>query len=143
VLRALGERLQVHLFALGVAADLVVPSPEGFDEAIATRNWDVVVLGWTPPQPRVVEFDSAARAQLLAGGVLQPLLRDAAPDAWGSARLRGTRDAEQVLLRGNWCIPLVFFHDLWQTAGDVVRFEPGAVAAAIGMAGAHFAPRTP
>jgi MarR-like DNA-binding transcriptional regulator SgrR of sgrS sRNA len=143
VLRALGERLQVHLFALGVAADLAVPAPETFEEAIAARTWDVVVLGWTPPQPRIVEFDPTARAQLLAGGELQPLLRDAMPEAWAPARLRGARDAEQLLLRGNWVIPLVFFHDLWQTASDVVRFEPGAVTAAIGVADAHFAPRTP
>jgi len=143
VLRALGERLQVHLFALGVAADLDVLAPEAYATAFAARTWDVVMVGWTPPQPRVVEFDPTARAQLMAGAVLQPLLRDATPETWNPSRLRGARDAEQVLLRGNWCIPLVLFHDLWQTAGDVVRFEPGSVEAALGVANAHFAPRSP
>lgn len=143
VLRALGERLQVHLFALGVAADLDVLTPEALETALTSRNWDVAVLGWTPPQPGVVEFDATARAQLLAAGVLQPLLRDAMPEAWMPMRLRGARDAEQVLLRGNWCIPLVLFHDLWQTGSDLARFEPGAAAAGLGVANAHFAPRSP
>jgi MarR-like DNA-binding transcriptional regulator SgrR of sgrS sRNA len=141
VLRALGERLQVHLFALGVAAELDVLAPEAFEQAIATPTWDVVVLGWTPPQPRVIEFDPTARAQLLVGGVLQPILRDATPDAWAPSKLRGTREGEAIVLKDDRCIPLVFFHDLWQTAGEIVRFEPGAVAASLGVANAHFAPR--
>ncbi len=143
VLRALGERLQVHLFAIGLAADLDILAADAWNQAIATRAFDLVVVGWTPPQPAVAEFDPATRNQLLATGVLQPLLRDAAPEAWTAARVRAAKDPEQSLLKGDWCVPLVFFHDLWQTNGDLVSFQPGAVAPALGVASAYFAPRAP
>lgn len=143
VLRALGERLQVHLFALGLAADLDVLPADAFEQALVARSFDVAVVGWTPPQPAVAEFDPATRAQLLASSVLNPLLRDLAPEAWAPSRLRGAKDSEQALLRGDWCVPLVFFHDVWQTSGDIANFQPGAVAPSVGMASAYFAPRTP
>jgi peptide/nickel transport system substrate-binding protein len=44
VLRALGERLQVHLFALGVAADLDVLPAETFAQSLAKHDYDAVVL---------------------------------------------------------------------------------------------------
>ena len=143
VLRALGERMQVHLFALGLAADLDVLSADAFEQALVVRSFDIAIVGWTPPQPAVMEFDPSTRAQLLASSVLSPLLRDTAPEAWAPARIRAAKDPEQALLRGDWCVPLVFFHDLWQTTADIANFQPGAVAPALGVASAYFAPRTP
>jgi hypothetical protein len=143
VLKALGERLQVHPYALGVAADLDVLPDDGWEQALATRGFDIAVLGWTSPQPAVVEFDAATPAQLFSSSVLIPTLRDGVPEGWFPSRVRAAKDPEQTLLRGRWCIPLVFFHDLWQTAGNIVNFQPGAVAPAVGVASAHFAPRTP
>jgi len=131
------------LFALGLAADLDVLPVDAFEQALVARSFDVAIVGWTPPQPAVAEFDPATRAQLLASSVLNPLLREGAPETWSPAKLHAAKDPEQVLLRGDWCVPLVFFHDLWQTAGDVANFQPGAVAPALGVASAYFAPRTP
>lgn len=143
ILRALGERMQVHLFALGLAADLDVLAADAFEQALVARSFDIAIVGWTPPQPTVVEFDPGTRAQLLVSSVLMPLLREAAPEGWTPARVRAAKDPEQALLRGDWCIPLVFFHDLWQTAGDIANFQPGAVAPGLGVASAYFAPRAP
>lgn len=143
VLRALGERLQVHLFALGVGTDLDVLATEAFGAALTAGAYDMVVLAWTPPQPGVAALESTTRAQYFAAAALLPVLGSALPEAWSPLRLGAAKDPEHVLLRSAACIPLVFFHDLWQTTADLVHFEPGGAAAALGVASAHLEPRAP
>lgn len=143
VLRALGERLQVHLFALGLGADLDVLGENQFEQALRLGRYDVVVLGWTPPQPRVGSLEPSTRVRLFVTSILAPILRGALPDAWAPARLASAKDPEQALLRGDLCIPLVFFHDLWQTTSDLQHVELGAAAPALGVASAHLDPHQP
>jgi MarR-like DNA-binding transcriptional regulator SgrR of sgrS sRNA len=143
VLRALGERLQVHLFALGLGADLEVLPEGALQQAFEHRPWDLVVLGWTPPQPSVGALEPATRAQLLVTSALAPVLGNALPEAWATARLRGAKDPEQALLRGDLCIPLVFFHDLWQTTADLQHLQLGTAGADFGVADAHLLPHAP
>ena len=143
VLRALGERLQVHLFALGLAADLEVLAEEPFTQALTLGNYDIVVLGWTPPQPRVDALEAATRIRVFATSVLVPLLGAALPDGWSAARIAAAKDPESVLLRGDLCIPLVLYHDLWQTSSDLLNVQLGAAMPVLGVANAHLEPHTP
>jgi MarR-like DNA-binding transcriptional regulator SgrR of sgrS sRNA len=143
VLKALGERLQVHLFAQGLAADLDLLGDEALSQALSTRNYDIVVLGWTPPQPSVGALDQETRAQNLSSSVLVPVLGEALPEAWSPGRLTTAKDPEAVLLRGSYLMPLVFFHDLWQTNADLLDLDLGAAAATLGSASAHLESHTP
>lgn len=139
VLRSLGERVQVHLFALGLDATLDVLAADAFATALASRAYDVVVLGWTPPQARSMPLEGAAIPRLLLSDVLQPALGDSLPEGWSALRRhRDPKDASNLLLREDWCVPLVFFHDLWQGSQDLTRLDLGVGAAALGLANAHF-----
>jgi hypothetical protein len=79
----------------------------------------------------------------MAASLLSPVLGEATPEAWTPARLAAAKDAEQALLRGSICIPLVFFHDLWQTSADVLDLQVGAAATGLGLSGAHLDPHAP
>ena len=137
VLRALGERLQAHLFALGMNADLdVLPAP-ALAAALAAHSYDVVVLGWTPPQPRAAQLDASTRVRLFLSSVAMPVLGKNVPASWAALVSGGAKDPEATLLRGAFCIPLVFFHDTWQTTADVLDLGLGTVAANLGLADAH------
>lgn len=137
LLRALAERLQVHLYAMGLRADLVELPADDMALALSEQSYDVVVLGWTPPQPSTAALGPVAQAQLLATNLLQPILRGAMPDAWSPLRLATGKDPEQALLRGDLCVPLVLFHDRWQTTSDLLHVEIGAAAAGLGLESAH------
>ncbi len=144
VLRALGERVQVHLFALGLDATLDVLAADAFTTAVATRSYDVVVLGWTPPQPRSMPLEGATIPRLLFLDVLQPTLGDSLPEGWSALRRnRDPKDASAILLKDDWCIPLVFFHDTWQGSDDLTRLDIGTGAVGLGLANAHFEAGTP
>jgi len=143
VLRALGERLQVHLFAMDLAADLDVLGTAEYTAALAAGGYDVVVLGWTPPQPSTTALEAGTRAQLLSSGILQPALGSRMPEAWSAARLGSARDVESVLLKSRLCIPLVFFHDTWQTAAEVLDLRVGATSAALDVANVHLEAHNP
>ena len=139
-MRALGERLQVHLFALGLNADLdVLPAP-AFDAALAARSYDIVVLGWTPPQPRAEGIESGTRVRQLLSTVVQPVLRERMPAAWSALLAGSAKEPEATLLRGAHLIPLVFFHDAWQTTADLQNVHLGTVCASLGVASAHLDP---
>lgn len=144
VLRALGERVQVHLFALGLEATLDVLTADAFATAIASRAFDVVVMGWTPPQARSMPLEGALIPRLILSDVLQPVLGDSLPDGWSALRRsRDPKDASAVLLRDDYCLPLVFFHDIWQGSDDLLRLDLGAGAAGLGLANTHFEAGTP
>jgi hypothetical protein len=140
VLRALGERLQVHLFALGLNADLDVLPAAAFDAALAARSYDIVVLGWTPPQPRADGIESGTRVRQLLSTVVQPILRERMPAPWSAILAGSVKEPEATLLRGDHLIPLVFFHDAWQTTADLQNIHLGAVSASLGVASAHLDP---
>src|SRR6185436_8881647 len=108
-----------------------------------TGAYDIAVLGWTPPQPHTTAFEPVSRAQLLSSSVLQPVLGNALPEAWTAMRLAGSRDPEQTLLRSRLCIPLVFFHDLWQTSAAVLELRAGGTSAALDIADVHLEVRNP
>jgi len=143
VLRALGERLQVHLYALGVAADLEALPAAEYSRELTRGHFDVAVLGWTPPQPADEGLLAVTTLQLFAASALQPALGSAFPDAWTPARLAAAKEPAAALLRGDLCIPLVFFHDLWQTPAEVLHLEPGRAGAGLGLADTHLDPRLP
>ena len=144
LLRALGERVQVYLFALGLDATLDVLGADAFASALAARAYDVVVLGWTPPQPRSMPLEGAAIPRLLLLDVLQPTLGDSLPEGWSALRRsRDPKDAGATLLRDDWCVPLVFFHDTWQGTDDLTRLDLGTGAVGLGLANAHFEAGTP
>ncbi len=48
-----------------------------------------------------------------------------------------------MLLRGDLCIPLVAFHDLWQTSSDLLNVELGVAMPTLGVASAHLEPHAP
>jgi len=70
-------------------------------------------------------------------------LGDALPDGWSAARITAAKDPESVLLRGDLCIPLVLYHDLWQTSSDLLNVQLGAAMLVLGVANAHLEPHTP
>jgi len=144
VLRALGERVQVHLFALGLEATLDVLAADAYATAVTTRAYDIVILGWTPPQARSMPLEGATIPRLLLLDMLQPMFGDSLPDGWSSLRRnRDPKDASAVLLKDEWCIPLVFFHDTWQGSDDLSRLDIGTGSVALGLANAHFEAGTP
>lgn len=143
VLHALGERLQAHLFALGVQAELSLLPDEQQGQVLASRSWDLALVGWTPPQPGAGVLESATRARVLLAGVLRPMLGAALPEGWDAARLEASRDPDGLLTRGARCIPLVFFHEVWLASGDVLNLQPGRAAAGMGLADAHLDPSAP
>jgi hypothetical protein len=143
VLRAVGERLQVHLFSLGMNADLESLQDEALVQALTSQSYDVAVLGWTPPQPAAGVLESATRARLLVSSLLQPALGTALPEAWSPTKLAAAKDPDATLLRSDLCIPLVFFHDVWQISASIQNLLPGSTAARLGLASAHLDPTSP
>jgi MarR-like DNA-binding transcriptional regulator SgrR of sgrS sRNA len=141
VLRALGERLFVHLYALGLTADLVVCPAAEFRGTLAAGRFDVAVLGWTPPQPADEALLATTSLQFFAAGTLQPALGEALPEAWAPARLAAAKDPAAALLRSKLCIPLVFFHDVWQTPAEVLHLEPSKAGVGLGLESVHLEPR--
>jgi MarR-like DNA-binding transcriptional regulator SgrR of sgrS sRNA len=143
VLRALGERLQVHLYALGIPAAVEALPAAGLARELAQGHYDIAVLGWTPPQSTGERLMPVTALQYFASSVLQPTLGAAMPDAWAPARLAAAKEPAAVLLRGDLCIPLVFFHDLWQTPGEVLHLEPTPAGAGLDLRDTHLEPRWP
>lgn len=144
VLRALGERLQVRLFALGLNADLDVLPAEAMASAVAARAYDILVCGWTPPSPPPGRLEASLAARLLLHDVLRPALGDSLPEAWAAlGRARDPKDAENALLRGDYVVPLVFFHDAWQASADLMHVQLGSTQPFLGIAGAHLDPTAP
>lgn len=144
VLRALGERLQVRLFALGLNADLDVLTADLLQRAIAAGAYDLVVSGWTPPQPAPGKLEAMIAARELLNEVLRPVLGASLPETWAALeRARDPRDAEATVLRADYVIPLVFFHDTWQSSADLLNVELGSTRPYLGIASAHLDPASP
>jgi hypothetical protein len=151
VLQKLGERLQVHLFALGLDARLdALPSPR-YAEALRTSRYDIVLLGWSPPLPErsAGAFDArspasqveGARVRSILSSLIAPILGPHMPPRWRDL-LEGRETAsETALLESGQLIPLIFFHDQWRAVDRVVDVHPSRTD--LGVAGAHLEPMRP
>ncbi|UCE02067.1 MAG: hypothetical protein JSW67_12510 [Candidatus Latescibacterota bacterium] len=151
VLQKLGERLQVHLFALGLDARLDVLDSPRYAEALRTSRYDIVLLGWSPPLPErsAAAFDASslassadgARVRSILSSLVAPILGPHMPPRWRDL-LEGRETAsESALLESGQLIPLIFFHDQWRAVDRVVDVHPSHTD--LGVAGAHLQPMRP
>jgi hypothetical protein len=107
----------VHLFAMDLAADLaVLPAAEYATAARHLARTTSPFLGGRRRSRTRRRRAGQTAAQLLSSSVLQPVLGNALARSLDRDAPARARDPEQTLLRSRLCIPLVFFHDLWQTS---------------------------
>ena len=140
VLKRLGERLQVHLFASGFDARLEVLSNEEYRLALLTEEFDIVLLAWTPPLSagRRLNEDSLVRHVLTH--VLEPALLDRLPARWSDMLRKQTPATRQALFEDGYLIPLIRFHETWQVSNRVGNAHPGFNSANLGLMQAHLRP---
>jgi MarR-like DNA-binding transcriptional regulator SgrR of sgrS sRNA len=136
VLRLLGERLVEKLVALGVEATHDVLPPAQFAAALQAASYDVVLLGWTPPQPEEA-LPEATRARVIVSALLQPLFGERLASLWRDER--GEAAGEAALL-GSSLVPLLFFHEAWDVSEALTDIHSSGLAADLGLAGAHLEP---
>ena len=140
VLERLGERLQVHLFASGFDARLDILPNEEYRVALLTEEFDIVLLGWTPPLSagRRLHEDSLVRHVLTH--VLEPALLDRLPAAWSDILRKQSPATREALFRDGYLIPLVRFHETWRVSKQVGNARPGFSTANLGLRAAHLRP---
>jgi MarR-like DNA-binding transcriptional regulator SgrR of sgrS sRNA len=140
VLERLGERLQVHLFASGFDARLdVLPSDE-YNVALLTEEFDILLLGWTPPLSagRRLREDTLVRHVLTH--VLEPALLDRLPQTWSDILRKQVPATRSALFEDGYLIPLVRYHETWELSQRVGNAQPGYNAASLGLVQAHLRP---
>jgi len=140
VLKRLGERLQVHLFASGFDARLDVLPNEEYRVALLTEEFDVVLLAWTPPLSagRRLHEDSLVRHILTY--VIEPALLDRLPVRWSDILRKRAPATRQALFEDGYLIPLIRFHESWQMSKQVGNAQPGFSTASLGLMQAHLRP---
>ena len=142
VLKRLGDRLQVHLFALGFEASVEVLAPPALESAVRAGSYDVLLVGWTPPAPTDGKRDESLRLYDALGRLLLPTFGVHAPD--GLAEMLEEREpAEAALLESGHVVPLIFFHDAWETSSHLADVRPAKHGADLGLTDAHLQPMTP
>ena len=153
VLQKLGARLRAELVASGQEAGLDALPPAEFANVVQAGGYDIVLLGWTPPQP-AGEMSEAARVRCILSALLQPALGepmpgevgkggDRLPAAWRALVSGREAPTEAALLATGHLVPLLFFHDTWETPAGLVNGRAGTLAADLGLASAHFEPKPP
>jgi hypothetical protein len=140
VLERLGERLQVHLFASGFDAQLDVLPSEEYNVALLTEEFDILLLGWTPPLSagRRMREDTLVRHVLTH--VLEPALLDRLPRAWADILRKQAPATREALFEDGYLIPLVRFHETWELSQRVGNAQPGHSTATLGLVQAHLRP---
>ncbi len=143
VLKRLADRLQVHLFALGLEANVNVLSPPTLDVAVRAGSYDVLLLGWTPGEMAGAAHPEAMRVRDIVGRLLLPTFGVHAPDE--ILQVLEDRDGpeEAVLLRNDYVVPLIFFHDAWEVSSQLVGVRLAPQRADLGLTNAHLQPATP
>lgn len=141
VLKRLGDRLQVHLFALGFEASVEVLAPPALESAVRAGSYDVLLVGWTPPATGG-NRDEPLRLYDALGRLLLPTLGVHAPAGLADV-LEQREPAEAALLDSGHVVPLIFFHDAWETSGHLADVRPAKHHADLGLIDAHLQPMTP
>jgi peptide/nickel transport system substrate-binding protein len=152
VLQKIGARLRAELVASGQDAELdALPAGE-FATAVQAGSCDIVLLGWTPPQP-AGEMSEAARVRYALSALLQPVLGEPAPAeagkgdrlpaAWRPLVSGHDAPTEAALLATGHLVPLLFFHDTWEAPAALANVHAATLAADLGLASAHFEPKSP
>jgi MarR-like DNA-binding transcriptional regulator SgrR of sgrS sRNA len=142
VLRQLGARLQVHLFALGFDASLDVLAPDEFAVVLLGEQYDIALLGWTLPQRQSAKLQETTLVRWILHDLLQPVLSQSMPEAWQQI-LDGTGQATEArLLESHHLLPLVFYHDTWQVSAALDNVDAGVGGALLGLDAVHVEPGT-
>jgi len=139
--RKLGERLQVQLSQLGFEVTFDSRTPEAYVTPLR-GSWDVAVLGWTPPQGHT-GLQEPARVLHVLSDLLVPVLGAQLPPAWKDLLEGRTRASEAVLMATGYIIPLVFFHDVWQSTDTANPPRPVPFGPHLGLADWHLQPVVP
>lgn len=140
VLERLGERLQVHLFASGFDARLDVLPSEEYNVALLTEEFDILLLGWTPPLSAGRRLREDTLVRHLLTHVLEPALLDRLPASWSDILRKQTPATRDALFEEGYLIPLVRFHETWELSQRIGNAQPGYNAATLGLMQAHLRP---
>jgi hypothetical protein len=143
VLEGLGKRLHAHLFASGLDPKVQVLAPPTLDAAVRAGNYDVLLVGWTPPGPLGASRSEPIRVRDAATRLLQPILGVHSPDDLRKVLEDRGAPEESALLRSGHVVPLIFFHDAWEVSSHLADVRLAPHQADLGLTNAHLQPVTP
>jgi len=108
-----------------------------FAAATQAGSFDVVVLGWTPPQGPRESMEESTRALLVLSDVLLPVLGGQLPPLWRDFLEGRTHATEAALTASGHVLPLVFFHDAWQASDGADNLQPSPAVVGLGLQNVH------